>query len=97
VGEKDHEPFQLTFNGFLKWRCRSRGADRWRVTESSGEEAAQRRRGVREMARTWCRLPHFDSGLLVHDARDRKDEEFQAQNGGCRILPGFGVKLEMSA
>jgi hypothetical protein len=41
------------------------------------------------MARTWCHLPHFDSGLLVHDVRDRKDEEFRFKNriagvGYCR-------------
>src|SRR5207245_2844188 len=77
----------------------SRRADRWRVTESSGEETSQRRRDVREMARTWCRLPHLDSGLLVHDARDRRDEEFRfnRRNGGCKIPPGCSVKSEMSA
>jgi hypothetical protein len=30
---------------------------------SPGEETAQHRRAVREMARTSCRLPHFDLGV----------------------------------
>jgi hypothetical protein len=50
------------------------------------------------MARTWCRLPHFDSGLLVHDARDRKDDEFRFERrmAGVGLRPGFGDKSEMS-
>src|SRR5437667_447731 len=69
------------------------GAARWRVTESSGEETSQCGRDVREMARTWCRLPHLDLGMLVHDARDRRDEEFRFNRRMASVRYCRGVAL----